>query len=752
MAGTTNGTVVSFANTPQAKDDILTPLTEDTLGKFTFDVMANDLGGNAKSLWSLDDGAGASPTDLLQQDTVHTEALSSDRSKLGAVIWITADGKIGYDATPLQDALQKLAVGEYAIDSFTYAIRMGNGALSWATATLRIDGVNDAPVITSTAAAAAGSVQEDSALTAIDTLSASDIDNGATLAWSVQGSASGTYGGIAVDVASGQWTYTLDNGTNGVAGAVQSLAAGESHDEVFTIRVSDGLGGYADQQVTITVNGTNDAPVGVADTLSATEDVAVTYSAAALLANDTDIDTSHSALHITSVANGTGGTVVLNADGSVIFTPTADFNGPATFAYSVSDGMTNSVAMGNVTVNVAAVNDAPVNTVPGALSTNQNTAKPITGLAVNDVDAGTGQITTSLSVAHGTLTAAAAGGANVTGNGTGVVTIAGTLSQVNATLAAAISYMPVSGFAGNDTLTMLTSDNGNNGAGGPQSDMDTVAISVTASNHSPLAGNDMIVVSSHTTGITIPLAALLANDTDSDGDALSIINVGNPSSSVLSGLDISGGNVIFNTGNGDTPQSFSYTLSDGTVTSTGTVAVNFIDTKNGVGQPDSVNLSNIQYTGYAASYVDLQGGNDTAIGGGMALDAFIGGNGNDLLVGGSGSDTLTGGSGADVFRFNTALNSATNVDTIPDFEANGTDHIQLSASIFASLSGSILASANFAANVGGNAVDGNDYILYDTSTGNLYYDGDGNGDGSKTLFAKLTGVTGAVDNTDFVLI
>jgi large repetitive protein len=748
MAGTTNGTVVSFANTPQAKDDILTPLTEDTLGKFTFDVMANDLGGNAKSLWSLDDGTGASPTDLLQQDSARTEALSGDRSKLGAVIWITADGKIGYDATPLQDTLQTLAVGEHIIDSFTYAIRMGNGALSWATATLRIDGVNDAPIITSTAAAAAGAVQEDATLTVSRTLTASDVDNGATLAWSVQDSADGIYGSIAVDAVSGQWTYTLANGTDGVPGAVQSLAAGESHDEVFTIRVSDGLGGYADQQVTITVTGVNDAPVAVADTLNATEDVAATYSAAALLANDTDIDTLHASLHITSVANGTGGTVVLNADGSVTFTPTADFNGPATFTYSVGDDMTDSVTMGNVTVNIAAVNDAPVNTVPGALSTNQNTAKSITGLAINDVDAGIGQITTSLSVAHGTLTAVAVDGATVTNNGTEKVTIAGTLSQVNATLAAAISYIPASGFAGSDTLSMLTSDNGNTGAGGSQSDMDTVAISVTASNHAPSAVDDVIVVSSQTTGVTISVAALLANDSDSDGNTLNIINVGNPSSQILNSFSISGGNIIFTTenpGNNEVAQTFSYTLSDGATTSTGTVNVKLINmgNGNGKGQLDSVNLSDATYAGYAASYIDLLGGDDTAIGGGSALDTFIGGEGND---------TLTGGSSADTFRFNTALNSATNVDTITGFQANGTDHIQLGTSIFASLSGSILASANFAANAGGNAADGNDYILYDTSTGNLYYDADGNGGGAKTLFAKLTGVTGTVDNTDFALI
>src|SRR6476661_2153028 len=61
--------------------------------------------------------------------------------------------------------------------------------------------------------------------------------------------------------AAGKWTYTLANGTDGAASAVQSLAAGESHNETFTVRVSDGQGGSADQVVTVTVTGTNDAPV-----------------------------------------------------------------------------------------------------------------------------------------------------------------------------------------------------------------------------------------------------------------------------------------------------------------------------------------------------------------------------------------------------------------------------------------------------------------------------------------------------------
>src|SRR6185369_1285378 len=107
----------------------------------------------------------------------------------------------------------------------------------------------------------------------------------------------------------------------------------------------------------LTINPVNDAPVAVADTLAATEDTPVTYTAAQLLGNDTDVDGP--ALSIASVTSGTGGTAVLNLDGSVTFTPNANFNGPASFTYTATDGALASNSA-TVTVNVAAVNDAPV--------------------------------------------------------------------------------------------------------------------------------------------------------------------------------------------------------------------------------------------------------------------------------------------------------------------------------------------------------------------------------------------------------
>jgi len=140
---------------------------------------------------------------------------------------------------------------------------------------------------------------------------------------------------------------------------------------------------------------------------------------------------------------------------------------------------------------------------------------------------------------------------------------------------------------------------------------------------------------------------------------------------------------------------------------------------------------------------------------GSGNDTVFGQQADDQIHGGAGNDTLFGGGGNDTFVFDTALDAATNVDTIKDFNANSADEIHLENSIFTALSTTgVLDAANFSASAGGNAADGNDFVLYDTNNGNLYYDADGNGSGNKVLIAKidLTGVSGTVNATDFHII
>ncbi|MCQ4346918.1 Ig-like domain-containing protein, partial [Pseudomonas stutzeri] len=135
--------------------------------------------------------------------------------------------------------------------------------------------------------------------------------------------------------------------------------------------------------LTLTVTPVNDAPLANDDSLAATEDTPVTFSAADLLGNDSDVDGD--SLSIASVTSGTGGTAVLNADGTVTFTPDADFNGVATFSYTVTDGnLVSNTA--TVTVNVAPVNDAPVGQ-PDTVFISEGTTSMFGSVLDNDTDA-----------------------------------------------------------------------------------------------------------------------------------------------------------------------------------------------------------------------------------------------------------------------------------------------------------------------------------------------------------------------------
>lgn len=144
----------------------------------------------------------------------------------------------------------------------------------------------------------------------------------------------------------------------------------------------------------------------------------------------------------------------------------------------------------------------------------------------------------------------------------------------------------------------------------------------------------------------------------------------------------------------------------------------------------------------------------TAINGtGNALNnTIIGNNGNNMLAGAAGNDTLTGSNGQDVFLFNTALNASNNKDTITDYVV-ADDSIQLAQAIFSNLATGTLSAANFRANANGKAVDGDDYILYETDTGKLFYDADGNGAGAKVLFAVIGDLTHPpLSATEFTVI
>ena len=132
---------------------------------------------------------------------------------------------------------------------------------------------------------------------------------------------------------------------------------------------------------------------------------------------------------------------------------------------------------------------------------------------------------------------------------------------------------------------------------------------------------------------------------------------------------------------------------------------------------------------------------NNVLSGGVGADELLGGGGNDTLIGGVGSDILTGGEGNDIFRIDTPLNAKSNVDSIQDFDSSA-DVIQLENRIFSKLATGQLLDVNFRAGDAVKAEDSNDYILYDSASGRLFYDADGSGSAAAVQFATLTGHPG----------
>ena len=129
-----------------------------------------------------------------------------------------------------------------------------------------------------------------------------------------------------------------------------------------------------------------------------------------------------------------------------------------------------------------------MNTLPASYTTNEDTPVKLSGLSVADVDAGAANVTVTLSVASGTLTAANAGSVTVSGSGTGSIVLTGSVANIDAYLGNASnqpSYVPVANANGAVALTMTTSDLGNTGSGGTLTDTDIININITAVNDAP---------------------------------------------------------------------------------------------------------------------------------------------------------------------------------------------------------------------------------------------------------------------------
>ena len=180
------------------------------------------------------------------------------------------------------------------------------------------------------------------------------------------------------------------------------------------------------------------------------------------------------------------------------FAPTANYNGAASLQLTTNDqgncgsgGAQSDTDMVNITVN--AINDAPVNTVPGPQSTNEDITLVFssgngTAISIADLDAGAGPVEVMLTATNGTITLSQTTGLSFsTGDGTGdaVMTFTGTVADINAALNG-LSFAPTANYNGAASLQLTTNDQGNSGSGGAQSDTDTVNITVNAVNDAPV--------------------------------------------------------------------------------------------------------------------------------------------------------------------------------------------------------------------------------------------------------------------------
>ncbi|MBL8497733.1 calcium-binding protein [Nitrosomonas sp. JL21] len=184
------------------------------------------------------------------------------------------------------------------------------------------------------------------------------------------------------------------------------------------------------------------------------------------------------------------------------------------------------------------------------------------------------------------------------------------------------------------------------------------------------------------------------------------------------------------------------------------------DTINGLAGDDVINGQGGNDNALGGLGNDLISGNagDDVLSGGDGHDKLLGGAGNDnlngnvgddILNGGIGRDTLFGAAGKDKYLFDTAA-APVNADKINGY-VTADDTIWLDDTIFSNLDVGVLDPENFVKGADVAAADANDFVLYDTASGDVSYDQDGNGAGAAVVIANLTGAP-ALSVFDFVVV
>ena len=283
-------------------------------------------------------------------------------------------------------------------DSFTVVVSDGQGGTVESVVSITVTAVNDEPVTADNS----NTTAEDTAVSG--QVVASDVD-GDALTYTLKPSSGPVNGTLVLDSSNGKYTYTPDHDYNG--------------NDSFTVVVSDGQGGTVESVVNITVTAVNDAPIAHDDSATIDEDHSVTID---VLANDTDIDSS--SLSVTG-ASASHGSVTINQDGTLTYTPDANYGGSDTIVYTISDG-DGGTSSASVTVGITPVADAPllsldassghpastgltVQTWTGlALGSNGNGINPDTLQSVIDAAGAPASTSSTNSVSNGSVSAGTA--------------------------------------------------------------------------------------------------------------------------------------------------------------------------------------------------------------------------------------------------------------------------------------------------------------------------------------------------------
>jgi len=676
-------------------------------------------------------------------------------------------GTHSFTLDPSHSAYQSLAAGQTLDVTVNYGLSDGV-ATTPGSVKFTVSGINDAPVLNAAATPVLTNVIEDAGAPsgAVGTLVSNLINLNPPVGGldNVSDADSGAITGIALtgtNVANGSWWYSTNGGTNWTAvGAVSNssalLLSADANTRLyfqggtdFNGTVSDGLtfrawdrtSGTAGTMVNTTSNGGSTAfstatdtasitvvddnypPVATADRVIVSSSTTVTISTSALLGNDTDIDGA--ALVITGVGAASGiSNLALTSAGITFKSGSTAGNSVGSFQYTVSDGR-GGTATGTVAIDVRAV-----------------TSSSSSGDTVDLSGAGTYQAS-YIDADNGsdTVTGGAAGDNFYGGSGNAMDILRG--SAGNDLLVGEGGNDDLSGGAGNDVLRGGSGDDVMDGGDGSEDMLDF-------SDGSALS-NFTLVQSTNATNTNG--AGGLGNDSYKNMEGV----IGSSSSDIING---SAGNDIIRGGGGNDALD-GKGGNDLLDFSDATAGITFTMGPNGAGTFTASGLGTDTYSGFegviGTAFADTLTGLAVAdeLRGGAGNDTINGLAGDDRIVGGAGADTLTGGADNDTFVFDTAPNA---VDTITDFNASGSaasgDTIELSLAVFTAIttpSGNVLSSSEFASSAEGGVTDvvaAGVRVIYDSVTGNLYYDADGQGAAGRTLVAKLV-LTDPADTFDY---